>query len=140
MLRTYDPKRVIISLGSHIVSGYSDGTFVNIEPNGDGVSAKTGCDGEKIRSIDPDDSVTITITVLQNSPSVGFCQQQYDMDRTTGNGEFPVTIRDLRGGLIVQTRHAWVVNSPSREFGKETSDRELVIETGHATQRGEPVR
>ncbi len=49
MVKTYDPKKVLISFGSHSVSGYSDGTFVSIEASGDGISKKVGCDGENIQ-------------------------------------------------------------------------------------------
>jgi len=137
MFKTYDPKKVLIALGSHQVTGYGEGTFVSIEPNGDGVSSKTGCDGEKVRALDPDDSVTITLTLLQNSPTIGWAQTRYEMDKSTGEGFFPVLIQDLKGGLICSASHAWIVNSPNREFGKETSERELKIETGRATMKGE---
>ena len=138
MVKTYDPKKVLISLGPHSVTGYSDGTFVSIEPNGDGITAKTGCDGEKVRSMDPDESAKITIKLLQMSPTVGFCQRQYDLDKkTSGEGAFPVLVKDLKGGLIFSSAYAWVVKPPGREFGKEVADREIEIETGEATWGGE---
>jgi len=137
MLKTYDPKKVLISLGSHPVSGYSDGTFVSIEASGDGITKKTGCDGEVVRSIDPDGSAKITLTVLQTSPTVAFCQQQYDRDRVTGEGTFPVLVKDMKGGLIFAAQDAWVVKPPNREFGKETNDREIEIDCGEASWEGE---
>ena len=132
-MTTYDPKKVLISLGSHSVTGYSDGTFVGIEPNGDGIASKTGCDGEKVRSIDPDKSATVTLTLLQTSPTVAWCQKQYDKDRNTGDGTFPILVKDMKGGLIFSAADSWIVNAPSREFGKESSDREITIETGEAS-------
>jgi len=137
-VKTYDPKKILISLGSHIVTGYSDSTFVSIEPNGDGITSKTGCDGEKVRSIDPDASATISLTLLQTSPTVAFCQSMYDKDRaTSGEGTFPILVKDLKGGLVFSAATAWIVNVPSREFAKEDSDREIQIETGEATWGGE---
>ena len=41
-LKTYNPKLILISLGSHSVSGYSDGSFVNIVADGEGVTKKPG--------------------------------------------------------------------------------------------------
>jgi hypothetical protein len=137
MLKTYDPKKVLISLGSHSVSGYSDGTFVSIEANGDGISKKVGCDGEVVRSIDPDSSAKITITVLQTSPTVAFCQSQYDKDKSTGEGTFPVLVKDMKGGLIFSAQDGWVVKPPTREYGKESADREIEIDCGEATWQGE---
>ena len=136
-MKTYDPKKVLISLGTHSVTGYSDGTFVSIEANGDGVSKKVGCDGEVVRSIDPDNSAKVSLTVLQTSPTVAYCQRQYDKDRATGNGSFPILVKDMKGGLIFSSAEAWVVKPPNREFGKESSDREIEIDTGEATFEGE---
>ena len=44
-LKTYDPKKVLIAIGSHSVSGYADDSYVSVEPSGDGTTKKTGCDG-----------------------------------------------------------------------------------------------
>jgi len=137
MLKTYDPKKVLISLGSHGVSGYSDGTFVSIEASGDGISKKVGCDGEIVRSIDPNESAKITLTVLQTSPTVAFCQSAFDRDRATGEGTFPVLVKDLKGGLIFSAKDAWVVKPPNREFGKESTDRSIEIDCGEAKWEGE---
>ena len=137
MVKTYDPKKVLISLGSHSVTGYSDGTFVSIEANGDGISKKVGCDGEVVRSIDPDTSAKVNITVQQTSPTIAFAQRQFDKDRATGDGMFPVLVKDLKGGLIFSAKSAWVVKPPNREFGKESADREIEIDCGEATWEGE---
>ena len=45
-IKTYNPKEVIVTCGTHIVTGYADDSFISIEPNGDGITKKTGCDGE----------------------------------------------------------------------------------------------
>ena len=71
-IKTYNPKEVTIALGNHIVVGYADDSFITIDPNGDGVTKKVGCDGEIVRSISPDDTYIVKLTVLQNSISVGF--------------------------------------------------------------------
>ena len=137
MLKTYDSKKVLISLGPHAVTGYSDGTFISIAANGDGISKKVGCDGEIVRSIDPDGSATITLTLLQTSPTVAFCQNRYDLDRTTGEGTFPVLVKDLKGGLIFTASDAWVTTPPARDFAKESTDRQITIDCGEANWEGE---
>ena len=63
---TYNPKEVNIALGPHIVSGFAEDTFVSVEPRGDGVTVKVGCDGEMNRSISPDGSYNVKITLLQD--------------------------------------------------------------------------
>jgi DNA-binding protein YbaB len=137
MLKTYDPKKILISLGSHTVTGYSDGTFVSIEANGDGISKKVGCDGEVVRSIDPDSSAKVTLTLLQTSPTVAYCQAQYEKDKATADGTFPLLVKDLKGGMVFSAKDAWVVKPPNREYGKEPTDREISIDCGEATTEGE---
>ena len=134
MVKTYDPRMILVSLGPHVVSGYADGTFVNIEAHGDGVTKEVGADGEVVRSIDPDETATVTISVQYGSETIAFCQAMYDKDRKThGEGSFPVLIKDLKGGLVFSTEDAWVENSVSREFAKTGSGREITIATGKAT-------
>lgn len=49
-VKTYNPKEVNIAIGTHIVTGYAEDSFVSIEPSGDGTTKKIGADGEVTRS------------------------------------------------------------------------------------------
>ena len=127
---TYDAKKVVMVCGSHTITGYADDSFLVIEPKGEGILAKSGCDGEVARAIDPDSRSSIKITLLQNSQSNAWLQAMHNKDRKTGEGLFPVLIKDLRGGLVLSADSAWVLKAPSRTFGKDTNNREWTIETG----------
>ena len=131
-IKTYNPKEVIVTCGTHIVSGYADDSFISIEPNGDGITKKVGCDGEIARSISPDNTYKVKITLLQNSDSNSFFSNIADYDRATGNGLFPVLIKDLRGGLLFATEAAWVIKKSPATRGKETNNREWEIDTASA--------
>lgn len=131
-IKTYNPKEVVVACGTHIVSGYADDSFIGIEPNGDGITKKVGCDGEIARSISPDNTYKVKITLLQNSDSNSFFSNIADYDRATGNGLFPVLIKDLRGGLLFATEAAWVVKKSPATRGKETNNREWEIDTASA--------
>lgn len=129
-IKTYNPKEVIVTLGTHIVTGYADDSFVTIDPNGDGVTKKVGCDGEIVRSISPDDTFIIKISVLQTSDTNAFLQQKLALDRKTGDGMFPVLVKDLKGGMVFSTDAAWPIKPASRGFGKEAGNREWELHTG----------
>ncbi len=131
-IKTYNPKEVVVACGTHIVSGYADDSFIGIEPNGDGITKKVGCDGEIARSISPDNTYKVKITLLQNSDSNSFFSNIADYDRATGNGLFPVLIKDLRGGLLFATEAAWVIKKSPATRGKETNNREWEIDTASA--------
>lgn len=131
-IKTYNPKEVVVACGTHIVSGYADDSFISIEPNGDGITKKVGCDGEIARSISPDNTYKVKITLLQNSDSNSFFSNIADYDRATGNGLFPVLIKDLRGGLLFATEATWVIKKSPATRGKETNNREWEIDTASA--------
>lgn len=130
MIKTYNPKEVTIALGNHIVSGYAEDGFITIDPNGDGVTKKVGCDGEIVRSVSPDDTYVVKIVLLQTSESNRYLQARLNEDRKTGDGMFPILIKDLKGGMVFSSDAAWPIKSASRGFGKESSNREWEIHTG----------
>lgn len=130
---TYNPKKIEIALGTHRVTGIADDSFVTIEPNGDGVVKKVGCDGEVVRSVSPDDTYNVKIVVFQGSATNSWLEAQLKKDRDNGKGTFPVTIKDLIGTMVFNAKEAWVVRSAPRGFGKEAGSREWEIQTGSAT-------
>lgn len=133
MVKTYNPKEVIVAVGSHIVTGFADDSFISIEANGDGITKKVGCDGEVARAISPDDTYKIKLSLLQTASSNSFFQNKFQQDRATGDGLFPILIKDLKGGMVFSSDAAWVTKPATRGFGKDTSNREWDLETGSAT-------
>lgn len=131
--KTYNSRKVTCALGTHSVTGFADDSFITIEPLGDGVSSKSGCDGEVARAIDPNEQYSVKITLLQTSDSNSYLQEQYNNDIANGNGEFPILIKDLLGNFLFSADAAWVVKPPSRTYGKETNNREWELQTGPAT-------
>ena len=131
-IKTYNPKEVTIALGSHIVTGYAEDSFVGIEGAGDGVTKKVGCDGEIARSISPDDTYVVKISLLQTSETNSFLQNRFAQDIKSGDGMFPILIKDLKGGMVFSSDAAWPVKSAARSYGKETGNREWEHHTGTA--------
>lgn len=132
-VKTYNPKEVTIACGNHIVTGIADDSFVSIEANGDGITKKIGCDGEIARAVSPDNTYKVKISLLQTSDSNTFFSNMFDVDRETGEGLFPVLIKDLKGGLVFSTEAAWVIKRSAVTRGKDTNNREWEIDTGDAT-------
>ena len=129
-VKTYNSRQVIVAFGSHNASGLADDSFITIEEKGEGVLSKTGCDGEVARAIDPCEQSTIKAVFLQMSDTNKFLQEKYRLDKRTGEGMFPVLIKDLKGGVLFSADSAWVQKQPSRVYGKDTNNLEWTIETG----------
>lgn len=128
-VKTYSADQVTVLIGSHIVSGFADGTFIQIEENGNGVTSVAGADGEVARSMSTDPRKKITLTLLQTSDSNDVLSAAYNLDRTTKNATIPITVKDLRGRTMFAASTAWVMKQANVEFGKEVGSREWTLET-----------
>lgn len=131
-IMTYNSSKVVIALGSHAVSGYAEDSFVVIEPLDAGVSSKAGCDGEIVRSVDPNERFTVKLALLASSPTHKFLMNKYKQDKKDGSGIFPILVNDLTGKEKFSASMAWVTKIPSKTNGKEAQNKEWVLETGQA--------
>lgn len=127
-VKTYSADQVTVLIGAHIASGFADGTFVQIEENGDGVTSVAGADGEVARSMSTDPRKKVTVTLLQTSGTNDVLSTLYEADKISKNGTFPITIKDLRGTTMFGASTAWVVKKSNVSFGKQVESREWTIE------------
>lgn len=127
-LRNYDPKKVLVIVAGVPITGYADGTFVDLEEMSDGVVSQSGADGEVARSLSNDPRCTITITLQQTSASNAILSGLYTADRATGAGVFPVLVEDLLGTTTFLSGQAWIKKRAKAGFGKEVGTREWMIE------------
>lgn len=128
-VKTYDAKRINITIGSHIVKGYAADTFLTIEGDGDGTQAQSGADGEVARSLSNNRLTTLTLTLQQTSDSNDFLSDLLKRDRASGGGGIvALQVVDLRGTSVFAASQAWVVKFANQEFGAEVSDREWTLQ------------
>jgi hypothetical protein len=127
---TYDPKKVIITLGGVPIGGYADGTFVQIDPNSETWTRKVGADGEVVRSLSNDNTHTIQITLMQTSLSNAYLRTTMNADKLTGLGMLPLSFTDLNTMEVHFWAQAWVSTDPSTGRAKETTDVQWTIHTG----------
>lgn len=120
-----------------LLVGYADDSFITIDPNGDGVTKKVGCDGEIVRSISPDDTYIVKLTVLQTSETNSFLQNRFKQDRQTGDGMFPILIKDLKGGMVFSSDAAWPAKPASR--GLRQRVQQPRVGTAHRLWRADRV-
>lgn len=128
-MKTYNPKKVAISAGGFIVTGYADGTFVNVEFDEDQWNLAMGSDGEGTRVKSNNYAATITISLMQSSDSNAVLQAFWASDRLSDGGVFPLLIKDNSGKSLYSAEKCWVQKQPPAEFGKEATAREWVLRT-----------
>ncbi|RKI90433.1 DUF3277 family protein [Parablautia intestinalis] len=131
-LFTYNPAMVKAALGTHMVTGYAEDTFITIEEISQGTTSKTGCDGETVRSVDPNTRFSVKLTLQMGSPTHKYLLNRYNRDKKDGNGSFPILINDLTGKEKFSAINAWVTKLPTNTKGKEGQNKEWTLETGQA--------
>ena len=123
MVKTYDPKKVIVVFGAIALTGFSEGNFISIETQGDGITAIVGCDQEVVRTIAPDSILkNIKISLLQSSDSNDKLSLIFDMDNQNGAGVLPLAIKDLSGRTLLKSSSAWIVKKPQVQRGRSAGD------------------
>jgi len=133
MVKTYNPSDVVVIYGAKQITGFSEDDMITIKPGGSGTQKYVGVDGEVSRSIDPDTTVEVTMTLATTSDSNDTLMEAYEADRTYGSGMQELIIKDLSGSTIVSAAQAWVANMPTKKFGKKIDKNEWTMHTGQAS-------
>jgi hypothetical protein len=127
-VKTYDPKKVVVSVGGVPISGYADGTFVNISRQNDAFTSVAGADGEVSRAKSNDKRGEMTLTLLQTSLSNDVLSGIAQLDEKSNLGVVPVIVKDISGLSTYFAGSAWIKKMPDSGFGKEIENREWVFE------------
>lgn len=130
MTKTYDPQKVLITYRGALLTGFADGTFVNVSRAADAFTLTVGADGESARAKSADKSGTVRITLLQTSQSNDVLSAFAAQDEATGLGTGPLMVKDAFGTTLVMAAQAWIQKLPDVEFGKETGSREWAFQAG----------
>ena len=119
---TYDPGQVVANFLGSIITGYAEGTFVEVEYNEDAVSLHVGAAGDGVRSINRNRSGLIRFTLLGSSPSNDVLTAAAALDQLTGDGKGPCFIKDLSGTSLHLAPTAWVRKLPNGAYSKTMAD------------------
>jgi hypothetical protein len=132
VVRTYDPKQIVVTFGPVIMSGFADGTFVQVTRSGDLFSKQKGADGSIDRVNNNTFDFTVAITLKQTSPSNEALSAIVIADQLANAGILPLVIKDLRGSTLFVAPQAWIAKDPDDSFASDLSSREWRFDTGPA--------
>lgn len=128
-VRQYDPKKVIITFGGAIMSGFADGTFLTVTRREDAWSLQIGTDGEGTRSKSNNRSGSFELVLMQSSSSNDVLSALAEADELTNAGVFPALVKDVNGSSLYSAETAWIVKIADSEFGRDAGPRTWKIET-----------
>ena len=129
-MRTYDPKKIIVIFGTRQLTGMAEDSIVTISPLGDGMQVYVGADGDVARSVDPDATFEVTVSLNTVSNSNDYLSNMYNYDRATGQGVAPLLIKDLAGTTLFSAPEAWISNMPEASRGLTIDTQEWTFTTG----------
>lgn len=133
---TYDPKKNIIIYGGRQLTGFAEDDMITIKPLGDGMQIYSGADGEVGRSVDPNRTFEVKVSLATSSKSNDYLSECYNKDRRTGSYMLPLTIKDLSGTTLFFAKQAWVQNFPESKRGRNIDNQDWTFNTG---QVNDPV-
>lgn len=133
---TYDPKKNIIIYGGRQLTGFAEDDMITIKPLGDGMQVYSGADGEVGRSVDPNRTFEVKVSLATSSKSNDYLSECYNKDRRTGSYMLPLTIKDLSGSTLFFAKQAWVQNFPESKRGRKIDNQDWTFNTG---QVNDPV-
>ncbi len=132
VVRTYDPKLIIINFGEVIFTSFADGTFVTVTRNGNLFDKRKGADGSVDRINRNASDFEVAITLMQTSITNDLLSALALIDRTTNAGKRPLIIKDLNGTTLFFASQAWIQADPNDEEGDSLGTREWMFATGYA--------
>lgn len=133
-VRTYDPKKVIVTFGPIIIGGYAEGTFITVAGNGDKFEKSRGADGSVDRVNKNNKDYRVTVTIKQTSLTNDLLSAALVADQDANTGVVPLTIKDLNGTTLFFATYSWIAKDPDDEFSDSLSTREWMIDTGIASK------
>jgi hypothetical protein len=130
-MRTYSAKQVSVSFFGYELTGLADGDdVILVEPNVEQSEIVTGNDGTTTRSINPDESGTITIKLKQSSPSNDTLSGLAAKDKVDGSVVGACIVKDNSGTSVAMGSEAVIAKTPGQGYGATASDRTWIIKCG----------
>lgn len=132
-VRTFDPKKCIITFGTVTLLGFAEGTFVTITPSGPSFEKAKGADGSIDRVNKNADDYTIATVLKRTSPTNASLSALLIADKLSNTGKLPFTVKDIGGTSLFFAPIAWIQGFPTAADSDSIETREWMFDTGIAS-------
>lgn len=130
----YCPDEVNVLLAGFInISGFVDGTFVNISKDVVPFSSVRTADGTVARMYNNDQTYTVTLTLHCGSNSNELLTKLWQLDEITQRGKFPLLVKDFSGSDLFFSTTTWVEGVPDITKSNGVDSRVWVLRSSQAT-------
>lgn len=128
-VETYDPKDIIVIVAGKILTGFSNDK-VTVQRVSNQVEDELGADGDVVRRITNDRRGEIVVSLLPTSLSNGVLTLLARADELTGNGIFPVIIKDNRGNDLHTAPVSWIGKMANADYKNSIENRNWTFRSG----------
>lgn len=124
---TYDPARVLLTIGGAIIEGYAPDTFLDIEYNAEDWTLYVGIDGETALGGSSDQSATLTLRLMPGSNGNAHLQDIMAKDRfRTGDRRSPrpstsLSLSDPATKTTYTSTSCRILKAPRQAFSTEAN-------------------
>lgn len=112
-VNTYSPSDVRLTLGGYQLAGWNS---ITIARNKQGFVPIPGIRGKHTRVPTNDTSATITISMIQTSPSHDVMSAIHGVDLVEGTGRLAITLRDASGRSVFNSNEAYILGYPETTY------------------------
>ena len=123
-LKTFDPKQVIITFGTLVLSGFSEDSMITLEPVEKLADAVVGMDGQTQRIIKNNRNYTAKIKLLATSQSHKDMMSLIFVGGLFQLDTFPFSLTSLATHESISSAAAYVEQEPSVEMSGAGDSRE----------------
>lgn len=127
---TIDPKEVTVMVAGNVLEGFAEDKIV-VTREANQSEDEIGADGDVARRVTNDRRGTFVITLLQTSRSNLILSGLARADELSGNGIFPVVIKDNRGLDLHIGASCWIQKMPDSAYGAAINTRAWSIRAGN---------
>jgi hypothetical protein len=128
--KTFDFKKVAVSYGGVLISGFMDGTGIVVTRDEDSFTKHTGADGETSRSMNANKGGSAVLTLKQTSASNDMLSTALAQDELTGLNTKVFALQDASGRTVANAPEAWVKKVADVSYGAEVEGREWTLDLG----------
>lgn len=133
-LAHYSPEDVIVLFGGvHRLTGFVDGTFVNISKDEASFLTRVSSDGMPTRVHSSNPIYTVSLSLHSGSESNDVLSYALLLDETTKMAKFPLIVKDKLGSTLFFSLTSWIENRPTSSLSVDIEEREWIIKCYQAT-------
>lgn len=132
-LFSYCPEEVNVLIAGFIpITGFVDGTFINITKDVMPFTSVRTPDGTVSRMYNNDQTYTIEISLYNGSQTNDVLTKLWQVDEITQVGKFPILVKDNSGTDLFFSTTTWIEQTPSMAKSSTVDTRTWVLRSSQA--------